>query len=90
MPTSSISHTIFHLSLNENFTFQQPAIDIMSAVLNNPSCTGYTWYPTIEQDFGQIRYLEDEPDKLFANGNFSKVPVLIGIAADEFVERVPG
>lgn len=48
------------------------------------------WRPVIEPNFGQARYLEADPDTLLENGNFSRVPVLIGITADEGAESVPG
>ncbi len=62
----------------------------MTAVLNNPPCTTNLWRPVIEPELGQTRYLENDPDTLLASGNFSRVPVLIGITADEFAESVPG
>lgn len=46
------------------------------------------WWPVVEPDFGQDRFLEDQPTYLFEIGNFSKMPTLIGIISDELF--VPG
>jgi hypothetical protein len=46
------------------------------------------WVPVIEPDFGQERFLIEDPNVSFRNGNFSKVPVIIGITAGEFIEPV--
>lgn len=48
------------------------------------------WYPVVEPDFGQERFLTDDPAKLFASGNFSRVPIITGITQDEFVGAAPG
>lgn len=40
-------------------------------------------------DFGQNRFLTEDPAKLFQNGNFTKVPVMIGVTADEFIDITP-
>lgn len=53
-------------------------------------CPVMTWVPVVEQDFGQERFLTDEPNKLFAAGNFSKVNVMIGITADEYASPAAG
>lgn len=41
------------------------------------------WMPVVEDDFGQERFFTDQPNNLFKNGNFAKVPVIVGITADE-------
>lgn len=43
-----------------------------------------SWLPVVEQDLGQERFLTDEPNVLFAAGNFSKANVMIGVTTDEF------
>lgn len=48
------------------------------------------WYPVVEPDFGQERFLIEDPKVLFAAGNFSKVPLIAGITQDEFVGASPG
>jgi len=51
-------------------------------------CPIMPWIPVIEPDFGQEKFLIEDPNESFKNGNFSKVPVIIGITADEFIEPV--
>lgn len=46
--------------------------------------------PVIEPDFGQERFFIEDPIKSFADGNFARIPVMIGVTADEFVDPVPG
>lgn len=41
------------------------------------------WTYVIEKDFGQERYLLDEPFKLIEKGLYTKVPILMGITKDE-------
>jgi carboxylesterase type B len=53
-------------------------------VLKYSSCEIRTWLPVIEPDFGQERFLTDEPAELFKRGEFSKVPVIIGRSENEF------
>lgn len=45
-----------------------------------------TWFPVIERDHGQQRFLVDDPVELFRAGNFSIVPLIIGRTVDEFVD----
>lgn len=47
------------------------------------------WYPVVEPDFGQERFLTEDPAKLFASGNFSRVPIITGVTQDEFAGAVP-
>lgn len=54
--------------------------------INNPVVS---WYPVIEPDFGQERFLTDDPTKLFREGDFERVPIISGITNDEFASRVP-
>lgn len=51
-------------------------------------CPIMPWVPVIEPYFRQERFLIKDPNESFRNGNFSKVPVIIGITADEFIEPV--
>lgn len=48
------------------------------------------WMPVVEKDFGQDRFLTDEPSELFRKGNFNKVSVMVGRTTDEFTSFVPG
>lgn len=43
-----------------------------------------------ELEFGQMRFFVDDPAKLFADGNFAKVPIMIGRTTVEIVSSVPG
>lgn len=49
-----------------------------------------TWVPVIESDLGQERFLTDQPNDLFRSGNFSRVNVMTGITADEFISPAAG
>ncbi len=52
--------------------------------------TGGTFYLTIEPDLGQERFLTDDPPILFANGNFSRVPMIIGRTSEEETSAAEG
>jgi hypothetical protein len=43
----------------------------------------------VEQDFGQERFLTDQPNKLFREGHFHHVPVIAGTVQDEQISPVP-
>lgn len=43
------------------------------------------WKPVIEPDFGQERFLIDDPKKLFKNGEFMRIPILTGVNKYEFL-----
>lgn len=43
------------------------------------------WLPVVEIDFGQERFLTEDPTVLFKRGNFAHVPILAGIAKYEFL-----
>lgn len=43
-------------------------------------------FPVIESNFGQERFLTEDPQVSFKTGNFNKVPVIVGVTRDEFVE----
>lgn len=43
-----------------------------------------TFLPVIESDFGQTRFLIEDPVKTILNDEWNKVPVITGIAQDEF------
>lgn len=42
------------------------------------------WKPVVEQDFGQERFLTEDPMIAFRSGNFMRVPIIAGITKDEF------
>ncbi|XP_017776429.1 PREDICTED: esterase E4-like [Nicrophorus vespilloides] len=44
----------------------------------------YTWLPTIEQDFGQNRFLTMHPLSLLNHGQVANVPIMIAQTNDEF------
>lgn len=52
-------------------------------------CPVIPWRPVVEKDYGQERFLEDEPNKLFSEGKFQKVNVLVGRSTDEFLSPIP-
>ena len=37
------------------------------------------WKPVVEPDFGQERFLTEDPTTLFKRGDFARVPILAGI-----------
>lgn len=43
------------------------------------------YFPVIEKDFGQERFLIEDPKISFSTGNFNRVPIIAGITHDEFV-----
>ncbi|XP_067618823.1 juvenile hormone esterase-like [Eurosta solidaginis] len=43
------------------------------------------WMPVIENDYRQERFLVEHPYKTIKEGNFTKVPLIIGITEHEFV-----
>ncbi|XP_054733622.1 juvenile hormone esterase [Anastrepha obliqua] len=43
------------------------------------------WMPVIEDDFGQERFLVEDPYETIQTGTFHKVPLIIGITEHEFV-----
>ncbi|XP_044730504.1 venom carboxylesterase-6-like isoform X2 [Chrysoperla carnea] len=42
------------------------------------------WRPVIEPDHPGEKFLTEDPAKLFHNGNFTKVPFMIGVSENEF------
>lgn len=69
--------------------FKKPAIDIVSIEVRDfPECVLSAWFPIIEPDLGQERFLADDPAELFRTGSFYKVPLVIGRSTDEFVNPV--
>lgn len=49
---------------------------------NNPLIL---WKPVIEPDFGQERFIVEDPIRSFQNDEFMKVPIITGMTKDEFV-----
>ncbi|XP_013102237.2 juvenile hormone esterase [Stomoxys calcitrans] len=43
------------------------------------------WKPVVEKDFGQERFLVEEPLRSYQNGDFMKIPIITGMTKDEFV-----
>ncbi|XP_036336478.1 venom carboxylesterase-6-like [Rhagoletis pomonella] len=48
---------------------------------NNPLIL---WKPVIEPDYGQERFLTEDPVWSYQNGNFMKIPIITGMTKDEF------
>lgn len=48
------------------------------------------WQPVIEEDFGHTRFLTDQPETFFKDGNFARVNVMSGVSVDEFTSPVVG
>ncbi|XP_011182807.1 juvenile hormone esterase [Zeugodacus cucurbitae] len=48
---------------------------------NNPLIL---WKPVIEPDYGQERFLTEDPVRSYQNGNFMKIPIITGMTKDEF------
>lgn len=70
---------------------QKSAEDIINVSFTNVSyCTSINWRPVIEPDFGQVRFLTEEPNESFRSQKFSKLPVIAGITANEFAATVIG
>lgn len=47
-------------------------------------CPMFTLVPVLESDFGQERFFIEQPITSIQSGNFNKVPVMTGMAKDEF------
>ena len=43
------------------------------------------WHEVIEPDFGQQRFLTDDPIKLYKEGHMLRIPVMSGITEYEFL-----
>lgn len=52
-------------------------------------CRSEPYTPVIENDFGQERFLIEDPLISLRSGNFAKVPVIIGIVENELLAAVP-
>lgn len=53
-------------------------------------CPIMSWLPVIEPDLEQERFLVQNPNKSFREGNFTKVNVMTGITENEFASPVAG
>ncbi|KAJ6640603.1 Esterase E4 [Pseudolycoriella hygida] len=65
--------------------------DIVKAenkVFTNFPCVMYTWWTpwVVEPELGQERFIIDDPNLLFREGQFSKVNAIMGLTANEFIE----
>ncbi|XP_063699252.1 juvenile hormone esterase-like [Culicoides brevitarsis] len=45
------------------------------------------WSPVVEKDFGQERFLVEQPLESFEKGNYAKVSLIAGVTRDELVEN---
>jgi acetylcholinesterase len=62
----------------------QAIVNTNSRIAEIAECPMLAWMPVVEPDFGQERFIEEEPVKLFREGRFHRVPVLTGVTEDEF------
>lgn len=62
----------------------------MSTEVRDYTCASSPWRPVHELELGQTRFFVDDPAKLFRDGNFTKVPIMIGRTTVEIVSSVPG
>jgi carboxylesterase type B len=60
--------------------FAKPLHSMFDFGKDNPA---FIWNAVIEPDFGQDRFLTENPHTLLAKGAYEKVPVLTGITKDE-------
>lgn len=44
------------------------------------------WIPVVEPDFGQERFLVEDPTLSFFGGRFQKIPIISGIIELEFAQ----
>lgn len=49
----------------------------------------FTWIPVIEPNFGQVRFLSEDPLLTYRHGDISKVQALIGVTNDEWAFPLP-
>lgn len=50
----------------------------------------YLWKPVVEEDFGQERFLHENPTRLFRQGRFARIPIMAGITEFEFFDPALG
>ena len=62
----------------------QAIVSTNSIIAEIPECPMLSWMPVVEPDFGQERFIEEEPVKMFKEGRFWRVPVITGVTEDEF------
>jgi acetylcholinesterase len=63
---------------------QAPADQVVQNIKDYPDCQIVFWLPVIEDDFGQERFLVEDPTRSFRSGNFNRVPVVAGRTELEF------
>ncbi|XP_037944651.1 venom carboxylesterase-6-like [Teleopsis dalmanni] len=67
---------------------QKPMLDFVNSMDDMFDFNGQpilNWKPVIEKDFGQERYLIEDPYKTMLSGNIYKVPLITGITELEFM-----
>ncbi|KAL9898541.1 juvenile hormone esterase-like [Glossina fuscipes fuscipes] len=65
----------------------KPTTDFVNTVREMFEYAGkpiYNWMPVIETDFGQERFIAEDPYKIMEKGAINKVPLIIGITEYEF------
>lgn len=50
----------------------------------------FLWSFVIENDFGQERFLIEDPRRSLVNGRFSKIPIMVGVTANELTTSAVG
>jgi acetylcholinesterase len=58
-------------------SLQAPADQVVQN-MKDFSCQIVFWLPVIEDNFGQERFLVEDPTRSFRSGNFNRVPVIAG------------
>lgn len=59
---------------------------MISPIQYGAICVEMEWLPVIENDLGQERFLSEDPNILFRDSNFTKVPTIAGITEHEYAE----
>jgi hypothetical protein len=57
---------------------------------DNPKCEVYTWFPVIEHDYGQERFLVEDPAETIRRVQHYRVPILAGRTEHEFSFMMSG
>lgn len=72
--------------MHNKIGFQKTAEEIANNEIHSYlRCEIMTWLPVVEGNFGQQRYLIEDPNESFREGRFEKANVIVGVTADEFI-----
>lgn len=79
-----------NLKMMVNCLKTKPAEEIINVKLERfPQCEAFNWYPVIEPDLGQERFLTEQPEDTIERGGIMKVPIIIGLTTEEWVKSNP-